>query len=89
MADTINYPRRKFNAIGNVATRLTADDTGIAANLGFIPTTTGFARVKPGLLASYVDIPTVAGIHVAVDISAFDKTNSTAGQEIVIIQQGC
>lgn len=86
--DTINYSRRVFDLIGNMATRLTADTSNISANMGFIPSVTGFARVKPGAGSSLVDIPTVAGIHVPIDIQQFDKTNSTALQEIVIIRQG-
>lgn len=88
MADVVNPTRRTFDLIGNMATRLTADTSGISANMGFIPSVTGFARVKPGCGTALVDIPTVAGIHVPIDIQQFDKTNSTASQELVIVRQG-
>lgn len=87
---TIN-PRRGTNPlIGNVAVRITADTVAIPANLGFIPAVTGFARVVPGDYTSNteVDVPCVAGVHVPLDIREFDATNSTAGQELVIIRQG-
>jgi chorismate synthase len=85
---TINAARRSCDYIGNAAERLTADASGISANMGFIPSVSGFARVKTGLGTALVDIPTVAGIHVGIDIQQFDKTNSTASQELVIIRQG-
>lgn len=88
--DTTTYAaaRRVFPYIGNMAERLTADASGISANMGFIPAVTGYARVKAGLSSAVVDIPTVAGIYVGIDIQQFDKTNSTASQELVIIRQG-
>lgn len=85
---TVNAVRGNFPLIANLAQRLTADTTGILVNLGFVPSTTGFARVKPGLGTAVVDVPTVAGVHVPLDIVEFDKTNSTAGQELVILRQG-
>lgn len=85
---TANPSRGISPLTANLATRYTADQATITHNLGFIPSTTGFARVTPALQDTEIDVPTVAGIHVALDISAFDKTNSTAGQEIVVLRQG-
>jgi hypothetical protein len=72
-----------------MAQRLTTDTTEISPNMGFIPSTTGTAVVRPSADASTVSIPVVAGVHVPIDILEFDKTSSTAGQEIVVIRQGC
>lgn len=80
--------RRVFPFVGNMAERLTADASGISANMGFIPSVTGFARVKPGVGTALVDVPTTAGIYVGLDIQQFDKTNSTALQELLVIRQG-
>ena len=86
---TVNPVRGTNPLIANLAERLTADNTAIRpVTLGFIPSTTGFARVKPALGPAVVDIPTVAGVHCPLDILEFDKTNSTAGQELVILRQG-
>jgi hypothetical protein len=85
---TFNTPRKVYPFIGNMVERLTADASGINPNWGFIPAVTGFARVMSGVGTALVDIPTVAGIYVPIDIKQFDKANSTASQELVIVRQG-
>jgi hypothetical protein len=85
---TVNAARRVYPLTADYALRLTADTSGIAANLGFVPSVTGFARVMPGLGSALVDVPTTAGIPIPLDIQQFDKTNSTASQELVILRQG-
>lgn len=85
---TYTAARRVFPFVGNMHTRLTADTSNIPPNMGFIPAVTGFARIMGGTATALEDCPTVAGIYVGMDIKQFDKTNSTAGQELFVIRQG-